>query len=100
MKRLLSVIVASLLLQSCASALQTRQLADGKRDFRDGNYKTAFHEMLPLASEGNPSAQYAVGYMYYYGYGVTRDAESGRFWMQKSAEQKYPPAEKALQMLK
>jgi TPR repeat protein len=38
--------------------------------------------------------------MYYYGYGVAQDAESGRFWMEKSANQKYPPAEKALQMLK
>jgi TPR repeat protein len=98
--RFIVLIVMCLLLQSCASAVEGRQLANGKRDFRDGEFKTAFHELLPLASEGNANAQYAVGYMYYYGYGVAQDAESGHFWMQKSADQKFPPAVKALEMLK
>ena len=98
--RVIVLILVSLLLQSCASAIEGRQLAEGKKYFRDGDYKTAFHQLLPLASEGNAKAQYAVGYMYYYGYGVAQDPESGRFWMQKSADHKYPPAEKALEMLK
>jgi TPR repeat protein len=99
-KKFVVFILVSLLLQSCTSAVKGRELAEGKKNFRDGEYKTAFHQLLPLASEGNPTAQYAVGYMYYYGYGVSLDAESGRFWMQKSADQKFPAAEKALQMLK
>jgi TPR repeat protein len=98
--RFIALMLVALLLQSCASGIESRKLSDGKKDFSDGNYKQAFHELLPVASEGNANAQYAVGYMYYYGYGVAQDAESGRFWMEKSANQKYPPAEKALQMLK
>jgi TPR repeat protein len=98
--RFIALMLVGLLLQSCASGIEGRKLNEGKKSFADGNYKQAFHQLLPIASEGNPNAQYAVGYMYYYGYGVAQDAESGRFWMEKSANQKYPPAEKALQMLK
>jgi TPR repeat protein len=98
--RVIVLILVSLLLQSCASGVESRKLSEGKRSFADGDYKQAFHKLLPVASEGNANAQYAVGYMYYYGYGVAQDAESGRFWMEKSANQKYAPAEKALQMLK
>jgi TPR repeat protein len=96
------LIIVSLLLQSCASAVTSRQIDQGKKDFGAGNYKQALHELLPAAAGGNAHAQYAVGYMYYYGYGsgAGQDVESGRFWMQKSADQGYPPAVKALQMLK
>ena len=64
--------------------------------FAEGDYKRAFHQLLPLACNGNPCAQYAVGYLYYYGYGVPEDSESGIFWMQKAASQGYVPAIKAL----
>lgn len=76
-----------------------QELQAGKSSFQSGYYKDAFRELLPLAVKGNPDAQYAVGYMYYYGYGVSEDSESGMFWMTKSAEQHYPPAIKALHLI-
>jgi TPR repeat protein len=95
-----SVIISiCLLLQACTSAVQMHQYDEGKSSFTSGDYKSAFHQLLPLAAADNMRAQYAVGYMYYYGYGVTRDAESGLFWMQKSAAQHYAPAEKALDLI-
>lgn len=100
LSRVVMLIVMSLMLQSCASAVNGRHLEQSKRDFSAGNFKQAFHELLPVAANGDANAQYAVGYMYYYGYGTTQDTESGRFWMQKSADQHYGPAVKALQMLK
>lgn len=94
------VVLLSFFLQSCSSVRQSQELQLGKNDFGSGDYKKSFHELLPLAAEGNPEAEYAVGYMYYYGLGVTQDAESGSFWMKKSAAHKYEPAVKALEMIK
>jgi TPR repeat protein len=97
--RWLLVMGVMLVLQACASTNMGYQLSEGKRNFIGGNYKQSFHELLPLASQGNANAEYAVGYMYYYGYGVPLDAESGLFWMQKAADQHYEPAIKALDMI-
>jgi hypothetical protein len=87
-------------LQGCASSRAAEELQSGKISFDNGNFKSAFHKLLPLASEGNAAAEYAIGYMYYYGYGTTQDSESGLFWMHKSAEQNYQPAIKALEIIK
>ena len=87
-------------LQACASGRVPQELQKGKMSFASGDYHDAFHQLLPLASEGNVDAEYAVGYMYYYGYGVTRDSESGIFWMKKAADKQNQPAIKALSMIK
>src|SRR5689334_21875254 len=100
---LLSLITsASTLHKPITSGPSTRtmwELKQGQRYFEDGYYKRAMHELLPLACEGSPEAQYAVGYMYYYGYGVAQDTDVGYFWMQRAAKQGYPPAIKALAMI-
>jgi TPR repeat protein len=95
----ISLILLCVFFTACASVQARNQIHEAKFDFADGNYKKAFREMLPLASEGNADAQYAVGYMYYYGYGVTQDYESGMFWMRKAASQHNAAAVKALQMV-
>lgn len=97
--RIIVVAILSLLLTACASVQARNRIHEAKVDFANGNYKKAFHVMLPLASEGNANAQYAVGYMYYYGYGVTQDYESGLFWMHKAADQHNVAAIKALEMM-
>lgn len=86
-------------LSSCTSIMIAQELEQGKISFSAGNFKQAFHQLLPLAAKGEAQAQYAVGYMYYYGYGAAQDKESGLFWMQKSAEQQYAPALKALAII-
>lgn len=75
------------------------KLLDGRRSFQGGYYKTAMHQLLPLACDGIPEAQYAVGYMYYYGYGVTQDTDVGVIWIERSAHQAYPPAVDAMKMI-
>ncbi len=87
-------------LLSCATAHMSQELQRGKCMFAEGDYNDAFHQLLPAAAKGNPQAQYAIGYMYYYGYGVARDSETGIFWMQQSAAQGYQPAIKALRLIK
>lgn len=99
LKNIFLILLSVILLQSCASPKMSQEMEGGRSKFLDGNYKEAFHIILPLAANGKKEAQYAVGYMYYYGLGVPRDSESGIFWMQKSAEQNYQPAKDALNLI-
>jgi TPR repeat protein len=99
LNKVIFTVCGFLFLTACASQQQGYQLATGKQSFISGDYKESFHTLLPLASQGVPQAEYAVGYMYYYGYGVTRDSESGTFWMQKAAQQNYKPARDALDLI-
>ena len=75
------------------------ELAQGKRFFNDGYYKRAMRILLPLACDGNAEAQYAVGYMYYYGLGVAQDTEVGYFWIRRSADNHYWVAQEALHII-
>jgi len=86
-----------LLLVSCTTSWRpTQEIQLGKAKFEAGYYRDAFRQLLPAAIEGNQQAQYAIGYMYYYGYGVPLDTETGIFWIKKSADQHYPLAVQAL----
>jgi TPR repeat protein len=51
------------------------------------------------AEEGSPSAQYELGVRYLKGDGLEKDAETGRKWLEKSAQQDYSPAKKKLEEL-
>ena len=74
-------------------------LEQGKRYMQHGYHKKAMHILLPLACDGIPEAQYAVGYMYYYGYGVAQDTDVGYFWIKRAADQGYKSAIKGLVMI-
>ncbi len=93
------LIIFCLGLTACAGPRMAQDLQAGKASFESGYYKEAFHQLLPLAVAGKAEAQYAIGYMYYYGYGVSEDTESGIFWMGKAAEQNYLPAVEALKII-
>jgi TPR repeat protein len=110
---LIFMILTSLILSACASYEAPRPnahtvtnspatmsyLEQGKRYFDQGYFKSAMHTLLPLACDGDPEAQYAVGYMYYYGYGVAQDTDVGYFWICRSANQHFLPAIKALELI-
>lgn len=111
MLRSLLITLLAMTLMACATTPRQRSnetqppslsladqsyLEDGKRHFEEGFYKTAMHELLPVAVDGSAEAQYAVGYMYYYGYGVAQDTDVGFFWIQRAAGAHYPPAMQAL----
>lgn len=83
---------------SISPAMQS-YLEQGKRDFQEGYYRSAMHNLLPVAVDGNAEGQYAVGYMYYYGYGVAQDTDVGYFWINRSARQGFLPATRALSMM-
>ena len=87
------------LIVSCAHTRFTPELRAGKSAFVGGDFKQAFRQLLPIAVKGCSEAEYAIGYMYYYGYGVPQDSESGIFWITRAAEQHYAPAIKALEVI-
>lgn len=97
--RLILIILFSSLLLACASARMAEEVQSGKVAFDCGNFKQAFIQLLPLAVKCSPEAQYAVGYMYYYGLGVEAHKESGLFWINQAAKQMYRPAIRALQII-
>lgn len=101
MVRILLISLLSLFLLACGtpSPRMTSELQQGQRYFEDGYYKRAMHELLPLACDGSAEAQYAIGYMYYYGYGVAQDTDVGYFWIKRAANQQYKPAVEALAMI-
>lgn len=99
-------VLLTLFLSSCATRTfqpmtpgQRSLLQQGQRYFLEGYYKRAMHELLPLACDGIANAEYAVGYMYYYGYGVVQDTEVGHIWVKRAADQQYPPAQHALALI-
>ncbi|OAI47036.1 hypothetical protein AYO45_05995 [Gammaproteobacteria bacterium SCGC AG-212-F23] len=100
MKKFIFLILLSCFLSACASPYMVEEYEQGKYYFKKGNYKKAYEQLFPAAVCGNPEAQYAVGYLVYYGYGVDRDEVIGIFWIQKSAEHHYPRAIEALKKMR
>lgn len=102
MQKILIICLLSFSLLACAtnpSARVISELQQGKRYFDQGYYKRAMRELLPLACDGLPDAQYGVGYMYYYGLGVAQDTEVGYFWIRRAANQRYITAINALELI-
>jgi TPR repeat protein len=62
----------------------------------DAEYETTFRKNLPLAQEGNASAQYNIGTMYYEGLGVDDNFDEALTWFRRSADQGYARAQSRL----
>lgn len=102
-KMLLAITVCStgLVLTSCASHQKpgTQAYASGKAAYAQQNYGASFQEIQQAAQAGDPDAEYALGYMYYYGKGTPQNTPAAMEWMRKSAAQGQPQAVKALELI-
>ncbi|MCX7115530.1 MAG: sel1 repeat family protein [Gammaproteobacteria bacterium] len=74
-------------------------LREGIHAFRLQNYRDAFVRLVPEAKRGQPDAQYAVGFMYYYGQGVVEDRNKALFWIRLAACQGQLEAVEALKLM-
>jgi TPR repeat protein len=83
-------------IMGCAD--NTVALEQGKVCFQQQQYDKAFVKLLPLAKQGNADAQYAVGYMYYYGKGVIENSKQAQYWINLAAQQGQPLAIKTLEL--
>ncbi len=79
-----------------AGTSSTAQYMKAKAAYLAYDFAVAFPLMLKEAGGGNPDAQYAVGYMYFYGQGVGINYEESLKWIRKAAEQGNKKAFKAL----
>ncbi len=62
-------------------------------------YQCSFVRVEQAARAGDPDAQYALGYLYYYGIGTTQDHQAGLLWIRKAAAQGQAVAKDALKRL-
>lgn len=100
MNYLLRLILVVLLLPTLTGCISDRiNLREGIDSFRVEEYRTAFIRLKPLAIKGQADAQYAVGYMYYYGKGVVEDRKKAWFWITAAAHAGQPDAVVAAKML-
>ena len=60
---------------------------EGVQAYERGDYAKAIAEFKPLAERGNAKAQYSMGYLYHYGYGVSRDETQAVKWFRLAADQ-------------
>ncbi|QMT59609.1 MULTISPECIES: tetratricopeptide repeat protein [unclassified Legionella] len=101
MRRLYNLFIVVIFISILAGCAMTsaRNLREGIDNFRLEEYRKAFIRLKPLAQKGLPDAQYAVGYMYYYGKGVVEDRKKAWFWINAAANLGQPDAKVAIQIL-
>lgn len=82
-KRMLLGFCMSLMLAPEAFAGWDEAMAASQK----GEYSKAYKELLPLAEQGNISAQTTLGVMYYNGQGVAEDHGAALVWLSLAASQ-------------
>ena len=91
-------IILSLILAGCMPQARNTVLL-GQQALNQKKYALAFKYYQKAAKKGDPQAQYAIGYMYYHGFGVDKDLQYAIRWWGKSAKSNYKPAQNALAQL-
>ena len=93
-KSILAALLTVLLISGCASTPKQEQEIDpaqasasskfeqAREAYRNFDYAKAFTLLNTIAAQGDANAQYALGYMYYYGFGVIRDEHIALEWIQ------------------
>lgn len=66
---------------------------DGAHAYAKGDYQTAEKLWRPLAQQGNPKAQFNLGFLYAQGSGVAQDMHKAIEWWNKAAAQNNTEAE-------
>ena len=75
-----------LVTMGCASdGVQT--MAEAAAAYERGDYATAFAGFRNYAEQGDPRAQYILGFMYANGEGIPKDAAAAAPWYRLAAEQ-------------
>lgn len=99
MRIIFRLALLSTLLFALTACLSGLNLREGIISFRNQDYRQAFIRLKPEAIKGNPDAEYAIGYMYYYGRGVVEDKRKAKIWISKAARVGHPEAVQALKIL-
>jgi hypothetical protein len=88
LKRITLVLLFGYALLLCSSiGALAGQLEGGEAAFKKGDYATALKLWRPLAEQGLADAQYNLGRMYDYGWGVVQDFNETSKWYRLAAAQ-------------
>ena len=88
MNHLHSLVLAIILLVGGMSVATAQDFDKGLEAYNSGDYQIALQEWRPLAAEqGDASAQFMIGGMYYGGEGVPQDYAEAVKWYRLAAEQ-------------
>jgi hypothetical protein len=79
--------VAIVLLLSLAAPVAAGPLEDGRDAYNRGDYATALRLLHPLADQGHAYAQFNLGLMYDYGWGVPQNYAEAVKWFRLAADQ-------------
>lgn len=71
----------------------------GIEAIRSGNHAEAFSQLIPLAREGNPEAQYNMGWLYANGIGGKVDVPTAVYWWKKAAAGNHAASQFSLGMV-
>lgn len=94
MERLLLPMMTALLLS--VGTTWAGPLENAEAAYERGDYATALTVFRPLATQGNASAQYRLGFMYFNGQGVVRDSAESQKWYRLAAAQGHAGAQNDL----
>jgi len=72
---------------------------EGMDAAKRGDHETALNEWLPLAAQGDIDAQFALGFLYNTGQGVSQDYAQAHKWYLKAAAQGHATAQVNLGVL-
>ncbi len=82
-----------ILVLGLAAPVTAAELDDAVTAAHRGDYATALRELSPLAEQGDARAQFDVGFMHAFGWGVPRNAAEAIAWYRKAADQGLPVAQ-------
>lgn len=86
------VLSLALAVASAAAA----DLETGLALFESGDYRGARDELMPLAEQGDPRAQYVLGIIFLNYFVEPPDPDAAAKWIRKAAEQNYTDAQREL----
>lgn len=82
-----------------AAPIMASDVSEAIHAMRAGNFAEAYCVLKPHAENGNPEAQYNVGWMYLNGYGLAMNDSLALQWWQRASEQGYIDASFSIAML-
>ena len=91
---LIAMLVAATSITTAAQDLDAARVAYERED-----YDTAFRIYSPAASNANAEAQYRLGLMYKFGWGIERDVRVAASWLRRAADQQHAEAQAELGVL-
>lgn len=95
--RYLLSLLPVIFLTACSHSTPTVQYTPGcSTDPYLAKYNCSLSQVQTAAQSGDPDAQYALGYMYYYGINTPRDLDGAKVWIARAASQGQPLAKQAI----